>query len=308
MSLGLGLDISKSYGISNNIFISTWKTDNLSTGSSANNQVKLPLVSSGTYDFVVDWGDGNQDTITTYNQAEVTHTYSNIGTYEVKIDGVCEGWQFNNNGDRLKILSILSWGKDFRVGNLGNYFFGCENLRITTRNRLIVGNTTTFFQFFRNCFVLNDEILFSDTTNVTNVSGMFNSCYNFNKIVNFKTSNAINFSGMFYRCYDYNQAFAFDIGNAVNIGYMFYFCSDFNQDISIADMSNVTDSTSILSNATSFSTANYDKLLISLASQNVSLGVSFGCSSRYTLGGEAETARTYLINTKFWTITDLGGV
>ena len=59
-------------------FISEWKTDN--AGTSNDDQITLPLVSSGTYDFTVDWGDGTQDTITSHDQAEVTHTYSAAGT------------------------------------------------------------------------------------------------------------------------------------------------------------------------------------------------------------------------------------
>ena len=34
---------------------------------------KLPTKNTGTYNFVVDWGDGTTDTITSYNQAETTH-------------------------------------------------------------------------------------------------------------------------------------------------------------------------------------------------------------------------------------------
>ena len=56
-------------------FISTWKTDNTSSGSSTATQVKLPLISTGSYNFVVEWGDSTTSTITAYNQAAVTHTY-----------------------------------------------------------------------------------------------------------------------------------------------------------------------------------------------------------------------------------------
>jgi len=58
-----------------NDFISVWDTSKTSDGSSIETQIKLPLESTGTYDFTVDWGDGTSDTITTYNQPEVTHTY-----------------------------------------------------------------------------------------------------------------------------------------------------------------------------------------------------------------------------------------
>ena len=57
-------------------FVSTWKTDNTSSGSSAADQVRLPLESAGTYNFAVDWeSDGFVDeTITAWDQA--THTYA----------------------------------------------------------------------------------------------------------------------------------------------------------------------------------------------------------------------------------------
>jgi len=39
-----------------NAFISVWNTALTSPGSSSSNQVKLPLVSTGTYNFLVKWG------------------------------------------------------------------------------------------------------------------------------------------------------------------------------------------------------------------------------------------------------------
>ena len=97
-------------------FVSTWKTDNLSSGSSTATQVKLPLIYTGTYNFVVDWGDNTTSTITTYNQAAVTHTYSVAGTYQIKINGVCKGWRFDYGGDRSKILSVQQWGTSLKFG------------------------------------------------------------------------------------------------------------------------------------------------------------------------------------------------
>ena len=69
MKLGLGLRLNKEQlKISApDAFISVWKTDN--TGTSNDDQVKLPLVSTGTYDFYIDWGDDSEiDHITAYNQ------------------------------------------------------------------------------------------------------------------------------------------------------------------------------------------------------------------------------------------------
>jgi hypothetical protein len=72
----------------------TINTANTSTGSTASDQFKLPLVSSLPLNAVVDWGDGSSDTITVWNQAETTHTYASSGTYTVSITGDLSGWMF----------------------------------------------------------------------------------------------------------------------------------------------------------------------------------------------------------------------
>ena len=87
-------------------FLSVWNTTKTSAGSSGSNQVRLPLQSSGIYNFLVDWGDESNDTITIWNQDAVTHTYASEGVYTINITGIIIGWYFNNGGDRLKILEI----------------------------------------------------------------------------------------------------------------------------------------------------------------------------------------------------------
>ena len=65
----------------------TFKVDTRNTGATSNTQYKLPTNANGTYNFVVDWGDGSTDTITGYRQSEVTHTYSTGGVYTITITG-----------------------------------------------------------------------------------------------------------------------------------------------------------------------------------------------------------------------------
>ena len=96
-------------------FVSAWKTDNTSLGSSGVNQVRLPLESGGTYNFDVDWesDDKVDETITAWDQA--IHTYASAGTYTITISfpnksSRLSGWRFNYGGDRLKILNISQWG------------------------------------------------------------------------------------------------------------------------------------------------------------------------------------------------------
>jgi len=140
-------------------FSSSWDTTLTSSGSSASNQVKLPLVSSGTYDFTVYWGDGNSDLITAYNQAEVTHTYDSSGEYDINITGTIVGWRFNNEGDVLKLLEISHWG-DLNLGNSDYYFFGCSNLNITADDALNLTGTTS----------LTGAFLFTETLNTSTIN------------------------------------------------------------------------------------------------------------------------------------------
>lgn len=59
-----------------NAFVSTWDTTKTSTGSSSVDQIKLPLILNGSYNFNVQWGDGTSNNITSWNQAETTHVYA----------------------------------------------------------------------------------------------------------------------------------------------------------------------------------------------------------------------------------------
>ena len=60
---------------------STWLTKKLS----------LPLTESGSYEFVVDWGDGTMDCITKLSQPEATHVYETLEKHTIKIWGRCRG-------------------------------------------------------------------------------------------------------------------------------------------------------------------------------------------------------------------------
>jgi hypothetical protein len=106
-------------------FISTWDT---TKAGSANTTIVIPTIATGTYDCVVDWGDGTTSTITTYNDPAWTHVYGASGVYNVSITGTFRGIRFNNGGDCLKLMVISQWGI-LRLGTTeANYFFGCTIL------------------------------------------------------------------------------------------------------------------------------------------------------------------------------------
>jgi len=94
------------------------------------------------------------------------------------------------------------------------------------------------------------------------------------------------------------------------MAFMFLNANAFNQDISSWDFTGLNFTTGLFDflNNTAMSVANYDALLISLNNQAASMpsGMNFGAAGLdYTRGGAAEAARTNLINTYGWTITDV---
>lgn len=257
-------------------FVSVWDTTRTSTGSSTSTQVKLPLVSNGTYNFTVDWGDGNTDVITTYNQSEVTHTYSSSGEYTITITGTINGWRFNDSGDKLKIGDISSFGplniKDTRA------FRNCTNLTISATDELGTTGLTDALYMFGYCESLTIVPLF-DLSSVTSTGGMFDGCTSLTTVP------------------------LFDLSSVSSALFMFNGCTSLTT-VPLFDLSSVTDATYIFNDCT-LSTASYSAFLEHLDTLSLQSGVGFhGGNSKYNTGGQ--TARTNIINDHSWTFTDGG--
>jgi len=71
------------------------KTDN--AGVSTSTQFRLPLTTSAGLDFVIVWGDGVVERITSHTAPEITHTYPSAGVYQIEISGSILGWKFNES-------------------------------------------------------------------------------------------------------------------------------------------------------------------------------------------------------------------
>ncbi|MFW9963828.1 MAG: BspA family leucine-rich repeat surface protein, partial [Candidatus Sifarchaeia archaeon] len=226
------------------LFVSDWNTTLTSTGSSDSNQVRLPLEEGGTYQFLVDWGDAHSDMIDTWNQPEVTHSYTSAGVYTIRIGGTLVGWRFNNEGDRLKLVEISQWGQ-VRLGNSGGYFYGCSNLNLTANDSLNLTGTTSLSGLFLHCERLGTSGNMNgwDVSSVTNMSEMFYGAYTFNQdISDWDVSSVIDMSWMFYDALAFNQDIsAWDVSSVTDMSWMFYQAYAFNQDISAWDVSSVTD-------------------------------------------------------------------
>ena len=102
------------------------------SGDATARTITLPLNNGNgsAFSCTVNWGDGSADSmITAYNDAARIHTYASNGTYNVEIKGTCEGWSFNNAGDKTKIVAVVDWGTSGVFGGfkyLTGGFYGCS--------------------------------------------------------------------------------------------------------------------------------------------------------------------------------------
>lgn len=206
----------------------TVNTANL--GSSNSNQYRLPLINSGSYSCLVNWGDGNINNINSYNQSETLHTYVNPGTYTIKVYGQIEGFRANEYGDELKLIDVSKWGD--LVISTGNSFLGCANLVCTAIDEPNL-TTDSLTEMFEDCENFNGPIGNMDTTGVTQMNDTFNDCTNFNQPINFDFALVTSMERLFFDCTNFNQPLNVNAPLCTSFDNLLSRCSNFNSAITI---------------------------------------------------------------------------
>ncbi len=317
-----------------NGFITTWETVN--DGTTNSNSIAIPIASTGTYNYHVDWGDGQFD----YNvTGGITHPYATPGTYQVKIIGDFPHIYFNNTGDKQKILSVEQWGAN-SWSSMENAFHGCNNLIINATDNPDLSNVTDMSFMFTFCSSFNQDINTWDVSNVTNMAHTFRNTAAYNQnLSGWVVSNVTNMTSMFWNANVFNQDIsAWDVSSVTNMSLMFRSADNFNQDIGAWDVGKVTNMNLMLAGALSFdqnlgnwdissvtnmstmffanslSIDNYDATLIGWSTlvttganpeTQIPENITFsGANSQYCIG---ENARNSLMASPYdWIITDAG--
>ena len=240
-----------------------------------------------SYDFVVDWGDGSQDTITAYNQAEATHSYASAGDHVVSIEGICDSLRFEwgnyaSGASYLKIIEIQSWG-DVPFVELAVAFAGCTNLSITATdspNLSALGNWSALFVMFHQCVFVdggiknwdvskipnhslqrflsglqnyNEDLSSLDVSTITNMRRLFISspAFNNNNLTGWDVSSVVDMQEVFLSTNFNGDLSGWNTGSVTTMVGMFQ-SSPFNQDISAWDVSKVLTMQSMFSGASAF--------------------------------------------------------
>jgi len=208
---------------------------------------------------------------------------------------------FNQNIGSWDVSSVTNMGSMFLNATSFNQNIGSWN----------VSSVTSMGSMFLNATSFNQNIGSWNVSSVTNMQFTFRNASSFNQdISGWNVSSVTDMLAVFYDATSFDQNIgSWNVSSVTNMGGLFFNATSFDQNIGSWNVSSVTNMGSMFFGAT-LSTANYDALLIgwnnlSTLQNNVSFD---GGNSVYTLGGAAETARTNLINTYSWTITDGGGI
>ena len=241
-------------------FTSTWNTASVSFGSTNSTTISLPLESSGDYDFVVYWGDGNSSVVTAWNSANKTHTYGVSGIYEIDIVGKIHGFRINNQGDREKLINITGWG-GLLLGNSGNYFQGATNFVNITAGDVNLSGVSDFNSMFHKASNFNGDIGSWNVSGATNMNSMFGFATAFNRdIGDWDVSGVTDMGSMFNYASAFNQDIGdWDVGRVTQIGYLFGDAPAFNQNLTKWRVCQVTNRLEYDGGASAWSSANKPK-------------------------------------------------
>lgn len=229
---------------------------------------------------------------------------------------------FNQDVSNWDMSAVASGG--FMFSNAHHFNNGdASGVAGTGLNNWDVSSMTYPYSMFEHAMSFNQDLSDWDVSNFTRAERMFSSARAFNNggasgIANWDTSSIEWMTSMFE-----GTAFNQDIGSwdtsyVKSFGSMFA-NSDFDQDISSWDFTGLWNLSNLglmnffnnsSNSSTGLSTANYDALLVTWGNQASSMtqnlaSVHMG-SSTYTANSAAATARSTLVNTYGWTITDGG--
>ena len=245
------------------------------------NEITLPLIETGEYDFVVYWGDGTSDRVTSYNDRDKTHVYENYysyNTYTIKIIGKFKGFGFDYTRNPRKVHPYPGHSLEYLFENLGvdvKYYYEPyfdpyfkvpmkrkEDLPPSCKEDMdgddyveqeiyMLEDITSWGslelgnhgEYFKGSWLKD---ISADDVNLgmtTNLSDMFHEATEFDgNISSWNVSKVTDMNGMFYYASVFNQDLnSWDVSSVTDMSTMFESAKAFDGNISSWDVSSVTD-------------------------------------------------------------------
>ncbi len=283
------------------------------TTTTPNETFTIPCQNFGTFNATIDWGDGGPtSSITTYNDADLAHTYASAGDHQISITGTFPNIYFNNGGDKLKVKSVEDLG-DVGWVSLSRAFRGCSNMTSFTGGTADTSSATSMFYMFASCSSLTSlDVSSFNTSSVTSMGGMFQDCSSLTSldISGFDTSSVTNMFYMFYNCSFLTSldVSGFDTSSVTNMNNMFQSCSSLTSlDLSGFNTSSVTNMSYMFYNCyslTSLDVSSFDTS--SVTSMNA---MFYNCSSLTSLDVSGfDTSSVTNMGAMFYNCTNLTGL
>lgn len=253
--------------------------------------------------------------LSNWNVSNVTNM-NNMFNNASSFNGDISNWDVSNvnnvNGMFNGALRFNARLNNWNVSNISDmsYMFSNASSFNSNLSDWNVSNVTNMSDMFSHASSFNRDLSNWNVSGVTNMSNMFNNASTFNGALgSWNVSNVTNMSDMFSNASVFNKDLSsWNVSNVIYINSMFSNALMFDQDLSAWNISNVTFASNFLINA-KLSTTNYDALLIgwsNVANQiPSSLDINFG-KSKYSDNTAVIAAKTYLTETKSWTINDGG--
>eukprot|EP00767_Chilomastix_cuspidata_P002362 gnl/Chilomastix_cuspidata/249.p4 GENE.gnl/Chilomastix_cuspidata/249~~gnl/Chilomastix_cuspidata/249.p4 ORF type:complete len:260 (-),score=83.03 gnl/Chilomastix_cuspidata/249:4813-5592(-) len=154
---------------------------------------------AGACNATVAWGDGAASAVVSYDSANLTHTYSSGGVYNITINGTFPGFTFSTSPEKLTNVCRLG---ETGLTTLRGASQGCYNLRAVGGDAT-TGAVTDISYMFSRCSNLTALDASSwDTSNAETMEYAFSLCSSLTAldVASWGTSGAADMSSMFYSC------------------------------------------------------------------------------------------------------------
>lgn len=158
-----------------------------SRGTVTNTAISIGAdIDNYSYNYTVDWGDGNVQTGVT---SSVEHDYGTPGVYTVKITGTFPTLYRlgNNQSDKSdhasQLLTVEQWGTN-QWATMNDAFRGNRNIVFNAIDAPDLSNVTSMDLMFTGAIKFPRQIDHWDVSNVTSMNSMFWNANNFNQPLN----------------------------------------------------------------------------------------------------------------------------